>query len=72
MLQKQQAMALSNYTDIYDLVVPEDNMLRKINQYSKFYDNLFDDWANDEAIPLLYSRDKIEEATDHTIHLVPE
>ena len=39
---------------------------------SKFYDNLFDDWANDEAIPLLYSRDKIEEATDHTIHLVPE
>jgi len=39
---------------------------------SKFYDNLFDDWANDEAVPLLYSRNKIEEATDHTINLIPE
>ncbi|WP_164215853.1 penicillin acylase family protein [Virgibacillus sp. YIM 98842] len=39
---------------------------------SKFYDNLFEKWANDEAIPLLYSRDKIEEATDQRIILLPE
>ena len=39
---------------------------------SKFYDNLFETWTNDEAVPLLYSRDKIEEATDHTIILMPE
>lgn len=39
---------------------------------SKFYGNLFDKWANDEAIPLLYSRGKIEEATDHRIVLLPD
>ncbi|WP_272030033.1 penicillin acylase family protein [Oceanobacillus kimchii] len=38
---------------------------------SKHYDNLFDTWANDGAIPLLYSRDKIEEATDQRIILLP-
>lgn len=38
---------------------------------SKHYDNLFDKWANDEAIPLLYSRDKVEEATEQRIVLLP-
>ena len=31
MIKKQETMILSEYTGIYDLVVPKDNMLRKIN-----------------------------------------
>ena len=31
MIKKQETMILSEYTRIYDLVVPKDNMLRKIN-----------------------------------------
>lgn len=52
MLQKQQAMVLSNYTDIYDLVVPEDNMLRKINHlvdFSFVYDELKDKYCHDNG-----------------------
>lgn len=30
-IKKQETMILSEYTGIYDLVVPKDNMLRKIN-----------------------------------------
>ena len=30
-IKKQETMILSEYTRIYDLVVPKDNMLRKIN-----------------------------------------
>ena len=33
MIKKQETMILSEYTGIYDLVVPKDNMLRKINEY---------------------------------------
>ncbi len=36
MIQKQQSMILSPYMDIYDLVVPKDNMLRKINELVDF------------------------------------
>lgn len=39
---------------------------------SNHYDNLFEMWANDEAFPLLYSRDKIEEATVKQILLEPQ
>ncbi|RFU71488.1 penicillin acylase family protein [Peribacillus saganii] len=38
---------------------------------SKHYDDLFKKWANDEAIPLLYSREKIEQATEERIILLP-
>ena len=31
MIKKQETMILSEYAGIYDLVVPKDNMLRKIN-----------------------------------------
>ena len=33
MIKQQQNMILSAYAGIYDLVVPKDNLLRKINQY---------------------------------------
>ena len=38
---------------------------------SKHYDDLFQKWANDELIPLLYSREKVEEATEKRIVLLP-
>lgn len=38
---------------------------------SKHYDDLFQKWANDESIPLLYSREKVEEATEKRIVLLP-
>src|SRR5699024_10283524 len=39
---------------------------------SKHYDDLFEKWANDEAFPLLYSREKVEEETEQYIILVPD
>ena len=45
MIKKQETMILSEYTGIYDLVVPKDNMLRKINElidFSFVYDELLD------------------------------
>lgn len=36
MIQQQQTMILSPYIDIYELVVPKDNMLRKINELVDF------------------------------------
>ena len=39
---------------------------------SKYYDNLFELWANDKFFPLFYSRDRIESAADYTLMLNPE
>ena len=36
MIQKQQSMIFSQYMGIYDLVVPKDNLLRKINNLIDF------------------------------------
>ena len=38
---------------------------------SPHYDDLFDAWAGDRAFPLLYSREKIEAATEQKIILEP-
>ena len=46
--KKQETMILSEYTGIYDLVVPKDNMLRKINElidFSFVYDELLDKYC---------------------------
>jgi transposase len=43
MLVQQQKMPLSTYSDLYDLIVPQDNLLRKINElidFSFIYDEL--------------------------------
>lgn len=43
MLAQQQKLQLSTYSDLYDLIVPKDNLLRKINElidFSFIYDEL--------------------------------
>lgn len=48
MIKKQETMILSEYIGIYDLVVPKDNMLRKINElidFSFVYDELIDKYC---------------------------
>lgn len=48
MIQHQQTMILSPYIDIYDLVVPKDNLLRQINElidFSFVFDELVDKYC---------------------------
>lgn len=52
MLEKQQKLILSPYMGIYDLVVPKDNLLRKINElidFSFIYDELIDKYCLDNG-----------------------
>ena len=48
MLLQQQKIQLSAYSDLYDLIIPEDNLLRKINDiidFSFIYDELVDKYC---------------------------
>lgn len=52
MLLQQQKIQLSSYSDIYDLVVPKDNLLRKINELIDFtfiYDELVHKYCLDNG-----------------------
>ena len=52
MLQNQQSMVFSPYIDIYDLVVPKDNLLCKINDlidFSFVYNELKDKYCKDNG-----------------------
>ena len=52
MIQKQQRLCLSPYMAIYDLVVPRDNLLRKINELIDFafvYDELINKYCLDNG-----------------------
>lgn len=52
MIEQQQKMVLSSYMDIYDLVVPKDNLLRKINElvdFSFVYDELISKYCLDNG-----------------------
>jgi transposase len=52
MIQNQQSMIFSPYMAIYDLVVPKDNLLRKINDlidFSFVYDELKDKYCHDNG-----------------------
>lgn len=52
MIQNQQSMVFSPYMAIYDLVVPKDNLLRKINDlvdFSFVYDELKDKYCHDNG-----------------------
>lgn len=45
MIEQQQKLILSPYIDIYDLIIPQDNLLRKIKELVDFgfiYDELID------------------------------
>lgn len=49
MIEKQESMILSPYSEIYDLVVPKDNFLRKLNElvdFSFVYDELNDKYCH--------------------------
>ena len=52
MLQQQQSLVLSPYMKIYDIVVPKDNLLRKINELTDFsfvYDELINKYCLDNG-----------------------
>lgn len=52
MIEQQERMILSSYRDIYDLVVPKDNLLRKINELIDFtfiYDELIGKYCLDNG-----------------------
>ena len=57
MIEQQQKLILSPYIDIYDLIIPQDNLLRKIKELVEFgfiYDELIDKYCLDNgrnAIP---------------------
>ena len=55
MIQQQQTMILSPFLNIYDLVVPKDNMLRKINElvdFSFVYNELENKYCLDMGVML--------------------
>lgn len=52
MIQKQQSMMFSPFMDIYNLVVPKDNLLRKINElidFSFVYEELKEKYCHDNG-----------------------
>ena len=57
MIEQQQKLVLSPYMEIYELVIPKDNLLRQINElvdFSFIYDELLDKYCLDNgrnAIP---------------------
>jgi len=51
-IQTQQSIILSPYMELYDLIVPEDNVLRKINNlvdFSFVFDELKDKYCKDNG-----------------------
>ena len=57
MVEQQQKLILSPYIDIYELIIPKDNLLRQIKEFIDFgfiYDELIDKYCLDNgrnAIP---------------------
>ena len=52
MLAQQQKLQLSTYSDLYDLIVPKDNLLRKINElidFSFIYDELVNKYCSNNG-----------------------
>jgi len=52
MLKQQQELSLSSYLDLYDLIVPKDNLLRKTNELIDFtfvYDELVDKYCQNNG-----------------------
>ena len=48
MLEMQQKLVLSSYTELYDLIIPKDNLLRQIKElvdFSFIYDELVDKYC---------------------------
>ena len=52
MLPQQQKLLLSTYSDLYDLIVPQDNLLRRINElidFSFIYDELVNKYCSNNG-----------------------
>lgn len=52
MLPVQQTIQFSNYSDLYDLIIPRDNVLRRINDlvdFSFIYKELMDKYCHDNG-----------------------
>lgn len=52
MIQQQQSITFSKYMDLYDIVVPQDNMLRRINDlidFSFIFEELKDKYCHDNG-----------------------
>lgn len=52
MLVQQQKLQLSTYSDLYDIIVPKDNLLRKINElidFSFIYDELVNKYCSNNG-----------------------
>ena len=52
MIQQQQSMMFSKYMDLYDIVVPQDNMFRRINDlvdFSFIFEELKDKYCHDNG-----------------------
>ena len=52
MLAQQQKLQLSTYSDLYDLIGPKDNLLRKINELIDFlfvYDELVNKYCSNNG-----------------------
>jgi transposase len=52
MLAQQQKIQLSSYSGLYDLIIPKDNLLRKINELIDFtfiYDELLDKYCSNNG-----------------------
>lgn len=52
MLVQQQTLALSAYTDLYDLIIPQDNFLRRLNElidFSFIYNELSEKYCHDNG-----------------------
>ena len=52
MLAQQQQIQLSSYSGLYDLIIPKDNLLRKISELIAFtfiYDELLDKYCSNNG-----------------------
>ena len=52
MLVQQQTLSLSPYTDLYDLIIPKDNILRRLNElidFSFIYNELSEKYCHDNG-----------------------
>jgi hypothetical protein len=52
MLAQQQKIQLSSYSGLYDLIIPKDNLLRKISELVDFtfiYDELLDKYCSNNG-----------------------
>ena len=52
MVEQQQKLVLSSYMEIYELVIPKDNLLRQIKElvdFSFIYDELLADYCLDNG-----------------------